>query len=217
MKGFKVGELVIDAGTPILIEGSNSPQLYTVLEGMGLRYKLLENGRRQVTSFVFPGDFLGLQAGVMGEMQHSVESSTAMTLCVFDRTELWSLFKADAARAFDLTWIAASEEHFLGEALLTIGQRGARERVAWALLKLYRRCDGLGLANGGAVPLPFRQQDLADALGLSLVHTNKMLSGLRASQVASWTDGRLQVFDFEALVAIVGDEGAQPLRRRALM
>lgn len=88
MQKFKVGELVVDAGTPILLEGSNSPQLYTALHGMGLRYRHLTNGERQVINFVMPGDFLGLQAGLMKEMGHSVEATTKMTLCVFDRNEL---------------------------------------------------------------------------------------------------------------------------------
>lgn len=65
MQRFKVGELVVDAGTPILLEGSNSPQLFTALRGMGLRYRHLTNGERQEINFVFPGNFLGLQAGLM--------------------------------------------------------------------------------------------------------------------------------------------------------
>ena len=85
MHDFKTGELEVDAGATLMLEGSNSPQLFTVLEGMGLRYKTLEDGERQVISFVMPGDFIGLQAGVMQEMHHSVESTTPMKLCVFDR------------------------------------------------------------------------------------------------------------------------------------
>ena len=86
---FKSGELTVEADTPILMEGSNAPQIYTALRGMGLRYKLLPDGNRQVVNFVFPGDFIGLQAGTMGEMGHSVEASTHMTLCVFDRSDFF--------------------------------------------------------------------------------------------------------------------------------
>lgn len=60
MLRFKSGELTVDAGTTVLMEGSNSPQLFTVLSGMGTRYKTLEDGNRQVISFLFPGDFIGL-------------------------------------------------------------------------------------------------------------------------------------------------------------
>jgi len=202
MQRFKVGELIVDAGTPILMEGSNSPQLYTALHGMGLRYKILKDGKRQVVNMIFPGDFIGLQAGVMGEMGHSVEATTKMTLCVFDRSEFWSFFKDRPERAFSLTWLAAVEEHFLGEALATIGQRTALQAVSWALTRVYIRADALGMVTEGAMKFPFIQQDIADALGLSLVHTNKTLSLLRKQQLAHWTDGILRVPDLPALAEV---------------
>jgi len=206
MGKFKTGELTVDAGTTVLMEGSNSPQLYTVFSGMGTRYTTLENGRRQVINFLFPGDFIGLQASLMGEMKHSVEASTPMVLCAFKRSDLWNLFRVQPDRAYDLTWIAAVEEHFLGETIATLGQRDAAQRISWAFLRIEKRLRAVGLGksgpNDGVVPLPFRQQDLADALGLSLVHTNKTLSSLRQRNVAAWTDGNLLVLDRKGLSKI---------------
>ncbi len=212
---FKKGELIIDPGTPLLMEGSGSPQLYTVLEGMGIRYMTLENGRRQVVNFVFPGDFLGLQAGIMKEMHHSVDAVSAMTLCVFDRNELWSFFRTHPERAFDLTWLAAVEEHFLGEALASLGQRSATDRIIWAFLRIFQRGTALGLVENDTMPLPFRQQDLADALGLSLVHTNKTLARLRDRQLAAWRDGSLTIRDIDRL-AEEGHIQPDPLPQRPL-
>ena len=74
--------------------------------------------------------------------------------------------------------------------------------VGWALLKLFQRMQGLGLGENRRVPLPFRQQDLADALGLSLVHTNKTLARLRSEGVANWSNGHLTVPDAEALATV---------------
>jgi CRP/FNR family transcriptional regulator, anaerobic regulatory protein len=203
MERFKSGELKVAPGTTILMQGSSSPQLFTVLEGMGLRQMTTRDGARQVLNFVLPGDFIGLQAGLIGEMQHSVEATTAMTLCVFRREDLWKLFQSHPGRAFDLTWLAAMEERFLGEAITTVGQRPAIERVAWALARLYRRLSALGLERDeGAVPLPYRQQDLADALGLSLVHTNKTLRRLQERQILCWSQGVLRALDPQALFAL---------------
>ncbi|MGB3406614.1 MAG: Crp/Fnr family transcriptional regulator [Jannaschia sp.] len=213
MQRFKVGEMTIDPGTTLLMQGANAAQLFTALRGMGLRYQTLEDGRRQVLNFVLPGDFIGLQAGVMGEMQHSVEASSAMTLCVFDRAGLWSLFKSQPERAFQMTWLAAVEEHFLGETLTSVGQRTAIEAVAWALTKLMQRGEMTGLAKDGAMRMPYRQQDLADALGLSLVHTNKTLARLRDRQLANWQDGYLRIRDLSALATVAGtDLDALPKR-----
>jgi len=216
MQKFKVGELVVDPGAPILMEGSNSPQLFTVLRGMGIRYNTLLNGRRQVLSFVFPGDFIGMQAGIMGEMGHSVEATTQMTLCVFDRSGIWNLFKSHPERAFDLTWLAASEEHFLGEALSSVGQRSAIQAIAWALVRVFLRGRALGLVRNGVMPLPFRQQDLADALGLSLVHTNKTLAVLRDRQLTSWSDGELQINNLDAL-AEIAETDTEKLQARPIL
>lgn len=203
---LKRGELRVQAGMPILMEGAPSPQLFTVLRGQGLRTKTLPDGERQVLGFVFPGDFIGLQAAVMAEMEHSVEAATDMLLCVFDRKDLRRLYRDAPSRAFDVTWLAAMEESMLAEALATVGQLPARARVAWGLLKLLQRAEVSGLATvgHGRAPMPFRQQDLADALGLSVVHTNKMLAALRADGLAAWRDGLLEVHDRVGLARAAG-------------
>lgn len=173
---------------------------------------MLENGRRQVINFLFPGDFIGLQAGLAGEMRHSVESTTTMVLCVFNRADLWDLFREEPERAYDLTWIAAVEEHFLGETIASLGQRDATERLAWALLRIHERLSAIGLAERGRVPMPWRQQDLADALGLSLVHTNKTIRRLRETGHALWEGGTLFV-DRERLATLALADPDRPRRR----
>ena len=213
MQTFKTSELTVGPGTTILLEGSTSLQLYTVLSGMGTRYKSLENGRRQVINFLFPGDFTGLQSGLMGEMKHSVESTTTMTLCTFRRDDLWRLFRSHPERAYDMTWIAAVEEHFLGETIASLGQRDATQRVGWAFVRMHERLKAVGLLVDGKVPLPFRQQDLADALGLSLVHTNKTLQALRARNLAHWSDGKLAITDIAALADLAMIDLEKPERR----
>lgn len=216
MQKFKVGELSIDAGTPILMQGSNAPQIFTVLSGLGIRERHLKDGERQVISFVFPGDFIGLQAGLLGEMGHSIEARTSMRLCVFNRSELWNFFKSYPERAFDITWLAAMEESFLGESLATVGQRTAVSSVAWAMVKIFQRGEALGLTHKNTMSLPFTQRDIADAMGLSLVHTNKTLNKLKNRQLASWSDRVLQINNLEALAEIAMTE-LRPLPKRPLI
>jgi CRP/FNR family transcriptional regulator, anaerobic regulatory protein len=129
---------------------------------------------------------------------------------------VWNMFKSHPDRAFDLTWIAAVEEHFLGETLITVGQRDAGQRVAWALLRIHHRLRAVGLERAGSVPLAFRQQDLADALGLSLVHTNKTLARLRDKKLASWMNGSLTILDRNSLASYAGTP-PEPLERRPLI
>ncbi|MEO0390165.1 MAG: Crp/Fnr family transcriptional regulator [Pseudomonadota bacterium] len=213
MERFKTGELEAQPGTEIMAQGQSSTHLFTCLRGMGIRYKTLVGGQRQVIGFVMPGDFIGLQAGVMSEMGHSVEASTRMQLCTFNRSDLWSLFTSHPARAYDLTRIAATEEVFLGEALAAVGQLNARAKVAWALHRFYTRLTSVGRQSGATVPLPYRQQDLADVTGLSLVHTNKTLARLREDQVVTWSDDQLTVHNLERLAELGHVEGSIPARR----
>ena len=204
MRQFKLREEVFRRNDTILHEGERSPMLYTVLSGMGTRSVMLEDGRRQVINFVFPGDFIGLQSSLMGEMKHTVTAASDVTLCVFDRSKLWDMFRSHASRAYDLTWIAAVEEHFLGETIATLGQRDATERMTWAFLRIWRRLAAVGLLRDGSVPLPFRQQDIADALGLSLVHTNKTVARIRNLGLATWQSGRLSISSTSRLAATAG-------------
>ncbi len=196
---FKAGERLVPAGGDILVQGQKSSALYTLLSGMAVRSVTLESGRRQVISFVFPGDLIGLQSGIMGEARHTVTAVTDTVLCLFPRDRVWKLFRNQPARAYDLTWIAAVEEHFLGETVATLGQRDATQRIAWALVRVWRRLAAIGMDQDGTVPFPFRQQDLSDAVGLSVVHTNRVLSSLRGAGLARIAGRRLEMLDHRGL------------------
>lgn len=203
---FKSGELVADQGATILMEGHNSPHLYTVLSGWAFRYKTLPDGRRQILNFALPGDFLGLQSSMFDEMQHSVEALTKIVLCVFSRDKLWSLYEKHPNLAFDLTWLASRSECVLDEHLLTIGQRSAIERVAFVLLHLFNRARYLELTAANRIEFPFTQQHVADVLGLSLVHTNKTLRALSNRKMIRWKDGVFELLNQKGLSTIASFE-----------
>jgi CRP-like cAMP-binding protein len=195
VKSLKSGELVTEAGTTILLDGSNSPHLFTILSGWVVRYKLLASGRRQVLNFALPGDFIGLQASLFKEMNHSVDALTDVRLCVFPRQRIWELFNSYPGLAFDMTWIASREESILAEHLASVGQRPAYARIAYMIIHLFDRARRSGLARGNRLSLPLRQEDLADAMGLSIVHTNKMLKRLRATGWIAWSRQELILRD----------------------
>lgn len=214
VQSFKAAELVAEPGTTVLLEGQSSAHLFTVLSGWAFRYKSLPDGRRQILNFVLPGDFLGLQTAMLKEMDHSVEALTELVLCVFPRQKVWALYNSHPGLAFDLTWIASREERILDERLLSVGRRSAIERVAHVLLHLYRRARSLGLTRkNNTLALPLTQQHLADALGLSLVHTNKTLRRLTDRKLFNWKDGLLSIVDEDGLAALAHiDPPSQALR-----
>jgi CRP-like cAMP-binding protein len=171
---------------------------------------MLDDGRRQILNYALPADLVGLQGSLMREMEHSVEALTPLTLCVFPRAKLWELYSKFPSLAFDVTWLAAREEQLVDENLLSVGRRSALERTAYLLLHLFVRAQEVGLGNGNnAIQFPFTQQHLADTLGMSLVHTNKTLKRLSASNAIRWKDRMFEITDRAALERIAGDDGAQ--------
>ncbi|HMN85284.1 MAG TPA: Crp/Fnr family transcriptional regulator [Bauldia sp.] len=190
---FKRGELRVAAGTTILSEGNHSEHLYTVLSGWGFRYKMLENGERQILNFVMPGDLIGLQASLDDKMGHSVEALSDALLCVFERGQLFELYRNYPGLAFDVTWLAAREERMLDEHLLSIGRRTARQRAAYLIYFVFSRAAVRGMTSGRTFRFPLTQRHIADALGLSLVHTNRVLNQLVRRQALSLTNHVLRV------------------------
>lgn len=210
---FKKGELAVDKGATVLVEGSHSAHLYTVLSGWAFRYKLLPDGRRQILNYLMPGDLIGLQGSVMGEMQHSVEALSPMLLCVFEREYLHDLYRNHPGLAYDITWIASREERMLDENLLSIGRRSAIERAAYLIAFIGSRAKVVGLNGKAPVQIPITQQHVADTLGLSLVHTNKTIRKLMDRKLIVWRDGGCEVIDNEGLQTLARWEGLSEGRR----
>lgn len=213
VKRFKKGELAVDKGATVLLEGSHSAHLYTLLSGWGFRYKLLPDGRRQILNYVMPGDLIGLQGSVMGEMQHSVEALSPMLLCVFEREQLHELYRNHPGLAYDITWLAAREERMLDENLLSVGRRSAIERAAYLIAFIWSRARVVGLGGRRPVEIPITQQHVADTLGLSLVHTNKTIRKLTERGKIVWRDGGCEVVDLAGLKDLAGWEGLSEDRR----
>ena len=205
VKTLKVDELRVDAGASFLTEGARSEYLYTVLTGWAFRYKMLDDGRRQILNYALPADMLGLQGALMHEMEHSVEALTPLVLCVFHARN-WDLYSRLPSLAFDITWLAAREEQLIDEHLLSLGRRTALERAAYLLLHLFVRAEEAGLVKNGSIQFPFTQQHLADTLGMSLVHTNKTLKRLFFSKAVRWKDRVFEIVDRAALVNIAGSD-----------
>ncbi|XPG48660.1 Crp/Fnr family transcriptional regulator [Variovorax sp. KK3] len=216
IESFRNGARVVEAGRPVIEEDRPSPQLYTIYSGWAFRYKTLSDGRRQILGFLLPGDFIGLQDEFADSHTHGVEAVTDVTLCTFVRERLWPLFQAQPKLGYHITWLAAREEKMVDDNLVTAGRRNAAERVAMLLMHLYRRAERVGMAREGWVEFPFNQQHIADALGLSLVHTNKTLRRLQRLGLYRLEGGWLRIMEPHALEAL-GDYFERPLQPTPLI
>jgi CRP-like cAMP-binding protein len=214
IESLKRDQAMVRADASIIHEGQTNAPLFTVLSGWAFRFKTLSDGRRQILNFLLPGDFIGVQQKMADASAHGVHALTDVMLCVFQRDALWELHRGAPKLGFSVTWLTAHEESVVDDALLSVGRRSAEERVATLLVLLYKRAAALqSEGSDDGVPFPLTQQHIADALGLSLVHTNKTLRKLERRGLHRISEGRLHLLDVKALARLAdlyGDGRPEP-------
>lgn len=208
IESLKRVERLGKAGDELIREGSARPGLFTLREGWAFRFKTLSDGRRQILNFLLPGDFIGLQQRMSEGAAHGVTLLTDARLCVFESDAVWELHRRQPSMGYNVTWLSAHEESLVDDNLLSVGRRTAEERVATALILLYKRAAamappaGRGTSTLAAIAFPITQNHLSDALGLSLAHVNKTVRKLERRGLLAWHAGRLQLLDPQALVQV---------------
>jgi len=175
-----------------------------LLAGFACRYAVLPSGRRQILSYLLPGDFCDRFTTELFFSDHSVATLSAVKIGSYAREELTSLGRRfpRIARALGLT--IASEQATLRQWLLSVGHRSALERTAHLLCELFTRLRALGLSHEGLCNIPLRQTDLADALAISAVHLNRTLTELRRRGLATFLHHELIIHDLRGLQALAG-------------
>lgn len=193
---FKTGEIRLERGEVLIEQDVTRGGLYTLLGGIMMRYRTLADGRRQIVNFMFPGDLVGLE-GTFGEVaSHSVEALLPARLCVFDSPRYFDLITAQPSLGYDITWLAAKEETALEEHLVALGRRSAIERVAYLAVWLLERARATCVANGPTrLEVSITQAQIADMLGLSLVHTNRTIKALERMGLVLWRQNAIEVPD----------------------
>jgi CRP-like cAMP-binding protein len=188
---IKREHVALKPGAQIIRAGDESPEIYTLYWGWAFRFKTLPDGRRQILNFLLPGDLVGLQAAMFSAAQYGVEALTEVELCLLPRRKVWALFGEMPGLAFDVAWLGSREEGYVDDNLTSAGRRTAAERTAALIVSLYKRAKAVGLVKNAMFDFPLTQQHIADALGMSLVHTNKTLARLRRLGMYSRANGSL--------------------------
>lgn len=186
-------------GEDIVVEGDRCDSIRLFLSGWACRYKALEDGRRQIVSFVLPGDTCDAYVYLLPTMDHSIATLTPVTYCELDRAAFERLMSADVsvAEAFHCETLTAKA--IQREWAINLGRRDALERVAHIICELFERLRVVGLVDGNSFPFPVTQMDLADASGLSTVHLNRTLQELRGAGLIMLRDRSMTILDPKAL------------------
>jgi len=167
--------------------------------GFACRQIGLPDGRRQILGLLLPGDICDACSLPAPAMDHSICALTTVIFSEMSRASLANLVEA-RPRIGEALWRSALvNEAMLYERITSLGQRSAKERLAHFLCEVFVRNRAVGLTTGMQCNLPLSQSDLADTLGLSLVHTNRSLQALRADGLIRLESRLLTIIDFDRL------------------
>lgn len=182
---------LMSEGRPIV-----EPQL--IVSGWAARLRLLIDGRRQFLGFVLPGDIIGLSRHPRPIAASTVIALTDVTMCTPPRIGIFP--ELDEAYSVG----QALDEGYAFAQITRLGRLDAQDRISDLLLELHERLSLNGMAVGGAFDLPLTQEILADTLGLTTVHVNRMLQMAKQNGDLTWTAGRIGLNNPSLLARKVG-------------
>ncbi|WP_018259746.1 Crp/Fnr family transcriptional regulator [Methylobacterium sp. WSM2598] len=193
----------VRARDDVIHEGDAPQFINLVLDGWACRYKTLEDGRRQILSYLLPGDICDFGAPVLREMDHSIGAITAVTLAEITFDAAGQLLTAHPRLMRAFCWDALTAAAIQREWTVNIGQRTAFERLGHLLCELYVRMRAVGLTRGASCDLPLTQGEIADTIGLSVVHVNRTLQELRNTGFITLGGRELTIHRLDALERVV--------------
>lgn len=187
-------QLTIEPGRSFIDEGDPAEHFFNVTAGTAKLFKLLPDGRRQITGFAGPGHFLGL--AVSASYAFSAEAVEPMRICRFSRTKLRTLLDDFPAMEKRLLEVASNELVAAQEQMLLLGRKTARERLASFLIarsEMPVHCLGHKPGSAETVLLPMTRNDIADYLGLTIETVSRTLTKLK-------TEGLIEVPTTEIVI-----------------
>lgn len=165
------------ASDGLVRQGDEARHVFNISSGSVRVYKLLPDGRRQITGFLFAGDFLGLATGE--HYAFSVEAVEATTVCRFGKSEYQALIREQPTLEAALLQRASHELEAAQNQMLLLGRKTARERLASFLLDL-PDLDPLRPSAKGQVRLPMTRTEIADYLGVTIETVSRELTRLKS-------------------------------------
>lgn len=193
----------VSTKTDLIREGDRPGPVFVMLEGWAMRYKVLPNGSRQIMAFLMPGDACDLHIGLLAEMDHSIQTITGARVATISRVQMDELLDhhRGIARAMYIAQLA--DAGTLRAWIVSMGRRSSVERVAHLICELFVRAHWTDM-TAADFEVPFSQIVLADALGMTPVHINRMLRDLRNRDIISLRRGSISVINPSALASVAG-------------
>jgi CRP/FNR family transcriptional regulator, anaerobic regulatory protein len=189
-------------GETVFAEGDDADSVYEVVRGMLRLYKLLPDGRRQITGFLSAGHLLGLAPE--GVCVYTAEAVTEVTLCRYKRAAFERLIDEVPGFARRLLTVASQELCAAQNQMLLLGRKAATEKVASFLLLM---ADQQGADRAETVSVPMTRSDIADYLGLTIETVSRTLTKLkRDGLIAIPSSAHIEICDRDQLEELAAGE-----------
>jgi len=177
------GERFVKKRQDLVVVGHEFRNLCFVRDGYAIRYKLLHSGKRQILNVILPGDVIGFPVSFFDRSMYSVVAISDLTYDICSLDAYVRLCYEQPQFGLVLSWLAAHEAAIYAEHIVDLGRRTPIERLAHFLLEIHARLLGVGRAEATSFHLPFSQEVMADVLGLSVPHLNRVMQQLRAEKL----------------------------------
>lgn len=192
----------VPAKKVLVARGERLRRSVVVIEGLMCRYRDLSNGRRQISALHLPGDFPDLHGYTLRYLDHEVMALTRSKVAFVPHERLDRLTE-EHPRLTRLLWFLTNLDAAIHrEWEVSLGQRSGPAKAAHLFCELYERFAVLGMVEGNAFPLPISQTELGECLGLTFVHTNRILRTLRERGLADFRNRIVLIHDMPGLKAL---------------
>ncbi|ABC91707.1 Crp/Fnr family transcriptional regulator [Rhizobium sp. YTUHZ045] len=202
LRSILVKDRQFAVGEDLVSQGSRPPFSTLLLDGFAARYKVMADGSRQITALHVAGDFVDLHAFPVKVMDHGIVALSPCHVALADHADLRAITER-MPHLTRLLWLDTLVDGAIHrEWIVAMGRRSKRAQIAHLVCELFMRLKVVRRTRGESFQFPLTQIEMADVLGISVVHLNKTLQALRREGVFTWENRTITIVDWERLQEI---------------
>ncbi len=198
---------MVRANETLVHEGSRPDRVCLILSGVAFRYRHLANGRRQIFGYLLPGDLCDTQFVILNDCDHNIGVLCDTEIAVISLSALMNTMVSYPKIERALLMMSLVDAAVLREWLLNVGQRDACQKLAHFFCELSARYRALGLYDKDqdrGFKIPLTQSELADTMGLTVVHVNRILQRFRREGLLNWSRRHFDILNHSQLEHLAG-------------
>jgi CRP-like cAMP-binding protein len=189
-------------GEDLVVDGSRPPFSTLIVDGFAARYKLTQDGTRQITALHVAGDFIDLHAFLMKTMDHGIVALSHCRVALAEHADLKEITES-APHLTRLLWLDTLVHGSIHRSwIVAMGRRAKSSHLAHIICELFVRLRAVDRVDANSFRFPLSQSEMADVMGLSLVHMNRVIQGMRREGLISWVNQTITILDWDRLRSV---------------